>query len=230
MAFGLRLRERSRIAVLSPHLDDGILSLGASIAEAAREGHDVAVVTVFAGDPDSTNAPGRWDRRAGFATAGEAARTRREEDARACRLVHARPVWLAFADADYDEPRDPDEISGAIDAAVGAAEAVLVPGRPLLHADHAWLAHVVLARRENRSIGAYAELPYDVWQDVERCQPLPVLAEANWTAPRLSLPARIAKWKAVQAYESQLPWLERGLRYRRALLRARVGHERIAWL
>ena len=86
------------VAVLSPHLDDAILSLGAAISGARG---DVRVVTVFAGDPDSTLAAGEWDSRAGFRTVGEAARARREEDALACADVGARPVWLPFVDDQY---------------------------------------------------------------------------------------------------------------------------------
>src|SRR3712207_8859213 len=85
-----------RVAVVSPHLDDAVLSLGASMHAAARRGARVEAVTVLAGDPASTTPADDSNRRAGFATAGEAARLRREEDRRACTAVRATPTWLTL--------------------------------------------------------------------------------------------------------------------------------------
>jgi LmbE family N-acetylglucosaminyl deacetylase len=231
MAFGLPAGERLHVAVLSPHLDDGVLSLGASIARAVRTGHEVTVVTVFAGDPVSTSPPGRWDARAGFASAGDAARARREEDSRACGIVGARTKWLTFVDSDYADLRDADEIWAAIDAALAGAEAVLVPGRPLVHPDHAWVANLAFARgTAARQLGAYAELPYDAWPNVQHHEPPQPVVDARWRACEVSFGDRLLKWRASRAYESQLPWLGRGLGYRRAVCRSRIGGERIAWL
>ena len=56
-----------RIVVVSPHLDDGVLSLGASMASWSRRGARVELLTVLAGDPGSEVATGGWDGRAGFA-------------------------------------------------------------------------------------------------------------------------------------------------------------------
>src|SRR5204862_73519 len=69
VAFGLPVRERLRFAVVSPHLDDAILSLGAGIMGAGRAADEVSVVTVFAGDPESRAPAARWDARAGAAAA-----------------------------------------------------------------------------------------------------------------------------------------------------------------
>jgi LmbE family N-acetylglucosaminyl deacetylase len=41
-----------RIVVVSPHLDDGVLSLGASIASWSRSGATVELLTVLGCDPD----------------------------------------------------------------------------------------------------------------------------------------------------------------------------------
>ena len=66
------------VVVVSPHLDDAALSLGAAIARARRIGAArVVVLTVFAGNPESDLPAGGWDSRAGFATEGEASRARR---------------------------------------------------------------------------------------------------------------------------------------------------------
>ena len=68
-----------RLVVVSPHLDDAVLSLGATMASAARNGAHVTVLTVFACDPQSSAPAEWWDRAGGFRTLGEAACARREE-------------------------------------------------------------------------------------------------------------------------------------------------------
>src|SRR6476620_7604766 len=87
-----------RVVVVSVHLDDAVFSVGAALARAARRGADVTVLTVLANDPADESPAREWDAQAGFATAAEAARARREEDSRACELVGATPVWLPFGD------------------------------------------------------------------------------------------------------------------------------------
>ena len=91
-----------RVVVVSPHLDDAAISLGAAIAFAARHG---AVLTIFAGDPESEAPAGGWDKRGGFGTEGDAARARREEDSMAFALLGAGVTWLPFGDEQYDRHR-----------------------------------------------------------------------------------------------------------------------------
>jgi LmbE family N-acetylglucosaminyl deacetylase len=228
--FGLPEGGSQRVAVLSPHLDDAVLSLGASICEAARHGHDVTIITVFAGDPDSTDPPGRWDRRTGFTTAGEAVRRRREEDRRACALVGAEPLWLPFVDGDYGGERSREAVWASLAEELPHFDAVLLPGRPLIHPDHLWLARCIHEHgAEPARLGLYAELPYDFWP-ANDSKPAPALprSSAVWATPRVRLNSRRTKWQACAAYSSQLPWLGRG-RFRTALLRTRIGGERIAW-
>ena len=78
-----------RTAVLSPHVDDAVISLGASIYRATRAGSYVRIVTVFSGDPDSVLEASGWDSLPGFSTEGQAVRMRRSEDAEACSVVGA---------------------------------------------------------------------------------------------------------------------------------------------
>jgi LmbE family N-acetylglucosaminyl deacetylase len=187
------------VAVLSPHLDDAILSLGAAIAGARG---DVSVVTVFAGDPDSTLAAGEWDSRAGFLTVGEAARARREEDALACADVGARPVWLPFVDNQYP-PDDDAAVWAALADALDGAETVLVPAFPLLHPDHGRLLDLVERNGlPGRRLGRYVEQPYAA-ASTDRspgdgCSPLAA-------GPR----QRLAKLRACRRYATQLPLLRR---------------------
>jgi LmbE family N-acetylglucosaminyl deacetylase len=171
----------SRPLVVSPHLDDGIFSLGATIAADAQRGVGVSVLTVFGNNPAS-EAPARaWDRACGFATEGEAATARREEDRRACELVGATPTWLSFPDTEYDGERSEEAVWEALAPILSEADSVLVPGFPLAHPDHLWLTSLVVARRSStQRIGLYVEQPYAAWRLIGR-------GRREWAAPGLTL-------------------------------------------
>jgi LmbE family N-acetylglucosaminyl deacetylase len=216
---------RGSIVVLSPHLDDGVFSLGAVVARAARRGADVTVLTVFAGDPASDLPAGTWDAAAGFASAGEAARLRRLEDEAACAVLGARAEWLPFADHQY--PRDDDQlIVAAVRSAVEHADTVLLPGFPLLHEDHVRLDTLLRGSLTASRLGAYVEQPYAaLWTAGADAAPVPWLRAAGGAA------AQVAKARAMRAYRSQLPRF--GARhpiYRILRYEAMRGGEAIAWL
>jgi len=139
---------RGPVLVISPHLDDAALSLGATIYTLARR-QEVCILTVFANDPESELPAQPWDEYCGFATAAAAARGRRAEDTAASRILGARVRWLQFADSSHLPEPDPSEIKQAITAAVEIAETVLVPGYPLTHPDHAIVSSLTIERHEN---------------------------------------------------------------------------------
>jgi LmbE family N-acetylglucosaminyl deacetylase len=152
---------RGRIAVVSPHLDDAVLSLGAAIARASRSGANVRILTVLAGDPDSERPAGPWDAASGFSTEGEAATKRREEDSRACEIVGATPVWLPFSDEENRDDIDQEAVWRAIAEHVADRDLVLSPGFPLHNADHVLLTTLILRRLEtDRKLALYVEQPY----------------------------------------------------------------------
>ena len=197
---------RGQVAILSPHLDDAVYSLGAAIAESVRRGAQISLVTVFAGDPKSSRPASPWDRPLGFRTAAEAARVRRDEDRRACALVGASPVWLPFDD-EHGTPPEEDELLSSIDRAVGEPDLLLVPGYPLSHRDHLRLTQTVLERRPAGRLALYAEEPYAA---VEGTPPrLPdelstlVEGELEWCALEAGASARLRKARAWRAYRSQ---------------------------
>lgn len=196
-----RVPTPARIAVLSPHLDDAVLSLGAMISDAVRAGSSVEVITVFAGAPGSTTDPGPWDARAGFVTAGAAARARRTEDAAACAAIGATCRWLDIEDEQYERTADAQRIWNAIEPLIADAEAVYVPGFPLAHVDHAWLHDLVCARAGDRPLILYAEQPYTMRSRA----PLP--ADGTWRVIAPSRAGRRAKRRAAAAYVSQWPLL-----------------------
>jgi LmbE family N-acetylglucosaminyl deacetylase len=213
---------KGRVVVVSPHLDDAVFSLGATIASASKSGARIEVLTVFGCDPSSRAPANGWDTRGGFATEGEAATARREEDREACGQVGAEPHWLPFRGGGYTPHKDIDAIAAAITQQVAGADAVLVPGFPLRNDDHAWLAGLFDERTPpSVRLGRYVEQPYAYMARKE--QPL---SGAEWGKPRVTLPDRIRKRRAVLAYASQLPLLSLGWRKLHLLL---LQDEAISW-
>ena len=208
----------SRIVVVSPHSDDGVLSLGAWMARWARAGCSVELLTVLALDPASEAPTEGWDRRAGFVSEGEAARARREEDRAACVLLGVTPRWLPFGSVDFDRHGDDEAVWAAVRGVVEGAAAVLVPGSPLTHPDHAWLNRLLVDRIPSAGLWVYAEQPYTFRAGGAPFDPAPSSARD-----------RLAKWRAIRAYRSQLPLLGMRRSARRGPLRVAWADERIAW-
>jgi LmbE family N-acetylglucosaminyl deacetylase len=223
----------ARVVVVSPHLDDGVFSLGAAITLWARRGARVELLTVLACDPESEAQTGGWDARAGFRTEGEAARARRDEDVRACAIVGATPVWLPFGSVDYERHGEDEAVRAAVASAVDGADAVLLPGSPLSHPDHAWLTGVLVSGVSFRRLGFYAEQPYtrrggsepeaDAWLEdalggTLQFEPVPA-----------SSCHRLAKWRAIRKYRSQLPPLGMEWSLRRGP-HSILWEEMVAWV
>jgi LmbE family N-acetylglucosaminyl deacetylase len=226
------------VAILSPHLDDGILSLGAAIASWVRGGISVRIITVMAGDPDSITPAGPWDRTSGFETAGAAARSRRVEDRAACGAVGAEPVWLPYADAQYERGAGDDRIWAELLEAVGDAPTVLSPGFPLLHTDHAWLGLLVLARRDPAwRFGLYVEQPYAIGSGRPRDHDGRLGLDPAFTWVPAGIRARRVKRRALLAYRSQHEQLAQVVSGTWSDLQRRIesmerdrGGEGIAWV
>lgn len=230
---------QGRVVVVSPHLDDAVLSLGATIAAAARAGAAVEVLSVFCGDPNSQAPAGPWDRKSGFQSEGEASRTRRQEDRDACSILGAIARWLPFGDEQYDRGGDEGQVGAALTTAVDGADVVLIPGWPLENSDHEWLSEILLrTRAQCGRFGLYVEQPYAFY----RRERVPVSVAASlrplletipaWRPLAVSRIDRQLKRQAITAYRSQSRQL--GLRFlgvHRLLLHERTqGGEAIAWL
>jgi LmbE family N-acetylglucosaminyl deacetylase len=229
----------SSIVVISPHLDDAVLSLGATVAHAVRSGAKVEILTVFGYGPASNAPAGPWDTKSGYRTEAQACLARRAEDANACRILGATPRWLDFGAEPYERRGTPAEILAAVTAAVAGAGSVLIPGYPLAHPDHAELSQLLLSGKLASRVGLYAEQPYLFWERKQRAPAMraapiePLLtAPLTWTHQRVGRPERLLKLRAVRSYRSQLPQL--GLRhiglYRMLWHERTQGGELIAWL
>lgn len=236
------------VTILSPHLDDAVLSLGAAIARATRSGAAVEVVTVFAGDPDASEPSGAWDARSGFRTCGEAIRTRRSEDLRACRLLGASTRWLPFADLQYEPPLR-SEVARALTPILAAASTILTPGFPMTNPDHRVVTELALDLAPAAArLGVYLEQPYDWWSVAQRLsrprlpaslrfrRPPPAPDESALGTPLEWAPLAASasdigrKYRAAHVYASQVGNLGH-LAVSRILLRERRrGGEYVAWI
>ena len=229
----------ARTAIVAPHLDDGVLSLGAAIFHATRAAAYVRVVTVFAGDPESDRPASGWDSLPGFGTEGEATRQRREEDAEACGVLGAERHYLHFSEPVYAGFPDPDAVVADVNEALRNVDAVLVPGFPLIHRDHRWLAELLLSAELDVSlVGLYVEQPYRHQNaryrrlQVDSSLRTRIGDRLSWRRLGMRRQAIRAKRRAITAYASQLRWLEldgAGLD-RMLTLEALRGGERVAWL
>lgn len=238
-------RFTGRVVVISPHLDDAVMSLGAAIAKAVQAGAHVKVLTVFAYKPGSPEPAGPWDTLCGYKTEGQAAGVRRAEDQKACLALGAEPHWMSFGAEPYQRGATDDAIWSAVESVTRGADLVMLPGHPLEHPDHAELSQLLLSRGLNcRALGLYAEQPYAY---NHRRQPpggatiRPLAAVTNtplsWTRVSCNRAQRRAKLEAVTAYRSQLRHLGLGqsgmgfFRLRHLLWNeAAQGGEAVAWL
>jgi LmbE family N-acetylglucosaminyl deacetylase len=246
-----------RLAVLSPHLDDAVLSVGATLAEAARAGDEVLVVTVFAGDPRASEPAGEWDRRCGFSTAGEAARRRADEDVRACGILGARAIHLPLKDEQYATDGERTEVWESIRRQLEGVDALLLPGYPLVHPDHRWVTERALAQPPpDTALGFYIEQPYATWELVggrrprERTAariaqllrsdrvPRPRLAAetealagpVRWEVSGRGVRAQWSKLRAIRAYRSQLRGWSRSFLAQVMLFQWAQRGEPVAWV
>ena len=202
---------RGRVVVVSPHCDDAVLSLGATITAHVRQGGQAVVVTAMAGDPNSQEPAGVWDAAAGFTRAGEAAVTRRAEDRAACRRVGAEPVHIDEVDAQYSRRRSPGGLWRELRTALASCDELLLPGFPLRNGDHFEVTRTVLTHMDPRAKARlYLEEPYalrerastgpaDLWD-----------GQASWGPSTTSWRDAIAKLRAIRCYGSQLPLLGPG--------------------
>jgi len=133
-----------RLVVVSPHLDDAVLSCGSLLAQ--RPGS--IVVTVFAGVPCAQGPLTDWDRRCGFHSGRQAMLARRGENARALALLDAESVLLDLLDHQYRDPAQPVDGERVLARTLRALQptTVLLP-LGLFHDDHLWVAEACLAMR-----------------------------------------------------------------------------------
>jgi LmbE family N-acetylglucosaminyl deacetylase len=157
----VELADSGPTVVLSPHLDDAVLSTWSAVASAG----DVVVLNVFAALPGD-GPPPRWDRLAGATNRRIHMEARLDEDRAALALAGRTAVHLPFLDRHYRAGDGPssDELSEAIAGAVPAASLMYAPAGIGGHEDHAMVrdAALGLSRRVGVPLRLYADVPYAV--------------------------------------------------------------------
>jgi hypothetical protein len=145
-------------AVLSPHLDDAVLSCWHWLTQPG----EVVVINVFAGVPENEQAVAWWDQLTGATDSGQRVRERVEEDRAALAVAGRKPVNLGFLDVQYRDAAQP------LTPLVEQIESRLVPGMHLYapaalgdHTDHALARAAALElRTRGFEVSLYADLPH----------------------------------------------------------------------
>lgn len=155
------------LIVVSPHLDDAVLSLGQMMA--GRE--DCVVVTVFAGEPHDPELLAPFDASCGFTSSAEAVAGRRAEDRVACSRLNARPIHLDYLDGQYQAPRpSPRDLANRLTAVWKRnGRGPMVGPLGLAHPDHVLVGDAMrLLPHQVAEVYLYAELPARVlWPEAE---------------------------------------------------------------
>ena len=142
-----------RTVVLSPHLDDAVLSCWHVLTGAG----DVTVVNVFAAVPEAGRL-GWWDRLTGARDSAERMRERLLEDAEALGLVGAAVVNLDQLDSQYRRNGSQPSLERALADALRGADVVYAPAALFPTEDHELVRAAVLEQRPD--VRLYADLPH----------------------------------------------------------------------
>lgn len=200
--------------VISPHLDDAVLSLGQHL-----QTDEFKVVTVFAGSPED-DVCSDYDRSIGFTSSADAMSARRDEDRRATDVLDNQIEHLGFFDRQYrsEDQLSPDALSALVRIFQGifAEDVQVYMPLGIGHPDHRAVAQAaVLAcpfrtrTGEERSILFYEELPYRVLNPEQVVAALDRLRNVGWYVA--DMPDPIAhgplgrKAAAIAEYGSQFP-------------------------
>ena len=129
--------ELDRVVIVSPHLDDAVLSCARFMA--VHPG--VTVVTVFAGNPEAYPTPMRlWDVQSGFDPDDDVMEVRRNEDRAALALLDATPRHLDYIEHSYnpgDRPVAPEVLAdGLLATLTDLAPTVVLAPFGLANPDH----------------------------------------------------------------------------------------------
>lgn len=149
------------ILVVSPHLDDAVLSAGHFL----DSWPGATVLTVFAGRPNPAQITS-FDAHSGFVDSDHAMGARVDEDDRALAVLKSRPVRGVWLDSQYHRDRDPDGERASIREGISnlarqiGAERVIGP-LGVLHPDHVLVAEAVAgcARDLDIETWTYEDLP-----------------------------------------------------------------------
>jgi len=182
-----------RPVIVSPHLDDAVLSCWAVIVAGP-----LTVLDVCAGLPQE-GVLGEWDARGGARSSRERVLQRRAEEAAAHAATGAHVVLLDLLDQQYG--RAGEDVEAALAPHLGGTSWVYAPAGIGGHRDHLRVRDAVLRLRPDAIL--YADLPYALRHGFE--PPLPGYEPEEVT---LAAGAVAGKLAALRLYATQLPLLE----------------------
>ena len=142
----------SRTVVLSPHLDDAVLSCWHVLQE-----DETTVVTVFAGVPEAGTA-GWWDRLTGADDSATRVHERRRENDDALALAGASSLTLDLLDAQYRANGAVPAVAEALADHLHEADVVYAPLASFLSDDHRLVRDAALGLRDD--VRLYADHPH----------------------------------------------------------------------
>ncbi len=182
--------ERHRIVVVSPHLDDVVLSAAAQLGRP-----DLTVVTACTGAPSPDAPLGYWDRLTGATSAAARVHERYAEDDAALAVCDVQTiVRLGFPDGQHRPDGETVSHAGLVRALrselAGAVE-VWAPAGIGCHPDHLAVRDAVLdAIDPGAVVHHYADVPYSLrygWPPsvTGRPAPSPYLDVEYWLAEEL---------------------------------------------
>ncbi len=146
------------VVILSPHLDDAVLSCWHVLTQS----DDVTVINVFAGVPEGLAQPAWWDRYTGAIDSEQRVRERLEEDVRALALAGRAPINLDLLDEQYRNGAQPlAPVTARLDGLLPRRARIYAPAALSTHADHALVRGVALElRAAGFAVSLYADLPH----------------------------------------------------------------------
>src|SRR5947208_4181851 len=129
------------VAILSPHLDDAVLSCWHLV----EDGDEVTVVNVFTASPPPGPATAWWDRLTGAANSAERMLERRAEDRDALSSTGASATSLDLLDDQYRTAHQPlGVLVSRLLEEVDPEATLYAPAALDGHTDHALVRHAAL--------------------------------------------------------------------------------------
>ncbi len=206
---------------LSPHLDDAAFSCGGTLARLAAEGWRVVIATVFTAsmpDPQGFALACQLDK--GLGPEVDYMALRRDEDAAACRLLGAEPLWLPFPEAPhrgygsaadlFGDPHGSDDIAAPLGDTLAALLKVEAPALLLApqaiggHVDHVQVTRAVTRLGAACPILWWTDFPYTIRRDTPHRPFAAEMAGLGEVVVELGPDADGRKLAACAAYISQV--------------------------
>jgi LmbE family N-acetylglucosaminyl deacetylase len=213
-----------RVLVVSPHMDDAALSVGATLAHRAMRGLDTEVVTVFAGPNPVPVSPAARQFHQECGLGDDAVAVRRQEDAEAMAVLGTNPHYLPYLDAIYRRAGDgqwlcrhrrqmfelalsrEQALVTEISAALAGLASQIQPELVLTctgfgnHIDHA------VTRAAAQRWATIEKCPFLTWEDLPYMlgRPWPTRPPGRPAQSRPPAKAWERKWAAIRAYPSQI--------------------------